>query len=472
MSAKPVSGESQAQGAAVAERLGLWDGVSIVVGIVIGSFIFFLGPFLVALNTTSWGMMLLAWVAGGFLCLCGALSYAELATAYPKSGGEYSYIRRAFGPEMSFLFVWARSTVIQTGSIAMLAYIFGKNMAQLAPIGRSGPMVYALLAIFALTAINVLGWKTGKWTQNILTSAKVLGLAAIIVVGLFVAPAAAPAGPVDTSGAAFGLAMVFVLMTFGGWNEAAYVAGEVRNPKRNMIWVLLVSLAVLTVLYLTVNLAYLRTLGFAGLRNGLDGTDPRCVAATTMSRGVGDWGGTAITILIAVSVLGAVNGCIFTGARAMNALGADYRAFGFLGRWHQRLGTPVNAVLVQSAIAMLLVLLPNLGKGFQKAFGDEAAAMVEYTAPVFWLFMMLVGLSVFILRTWEPQIERPFRVPFFPVTVVLFVLMCGYMVYSSLAYTKAGALVGVGVLLLGVPLYVISRHLTRRHARGPSHWTP
>jgi len=430
-------------------HLGVVDAICIVVGIVIGSFIFFLGPLLVAQNTASPGMMLVAWVAGGFLCLCGALCYAELSTTYPKSGGEYSYLARAYGPELGFLFVWARSAVIQTGSIAMLAYVFGKNMALLAPLGSRGPMVYALLCVVALTGTNILGWKTGKWTQNLLTAAKVLGVLAIIAVGLLVAPAAGGGGPAGPPQAGFGLAMVFVLLTFGGWNEAAYVAGEVRNPKRNMLWVLLGSIALLTVLYLAVNLAYVRALGFGGLRSRPD------AAAATMASGVGAAGGTVITILIAISALGAVNGCIFTGARGVQALGADYRAFGFLGRWHSRRGTPVHAVLAQSAIAVALVLLPNFGEGFQRAFGDGAQAMVEYTAPVFWLFMMLVGLSVFISRTWEPKIERPFRVPFFPVTVVLFVLMCGYMVYSSLAYTKAGALVGVGVLLAGVPLYLL-----------------
>ena len=436
--------------AAPERHLGVFDAICIVVGIVIGSFIFFLGPFLVALNTASWDMMLLAWVGGGFLCLCGALCYAELSTAYPKAGGEYSYLARAFGPELSFLFVWARSTVIQTGSIAMLAYVFGKNMAQLAPLGSRGPMVYALLAIVALTAVNILGWKADKWTQNILTAAKVLGVAAIIVVGLLVAPAAGPSEPAGPPDVGFGLAMVFVLITFGGWNEAAYVAGEVREPKRNMLRVLLGSIALLTALYLLVNLAYLRTLGFAGLRGG------PAVAAKTMAAGVGAWGGTAITVLIALSALGAVNGCIFTGSRGMYALGTDHKAFGFLGRWQPRLGAPVNALIAQAAIALALAVLPNLGPGFQKAFGDAAQAMVDYTAPVFWLFMMLVGLSVFILRTWQPAIERPFRVPFFPATVVLFVLMCGYMLYSGLAYTKAGALVGVGVLLAGVPVYLLA----------------
>jgi len=440
--------------AAPERHLGVFDAVCVVVGIVVGSFIFFLGPYLVAQNTTSPATMLLAWVFGGFLCLCGALSYAELATAYPRVGGEYSFLDRAFGPEVGFLFVWARSTVIQTGSIAMLAYVFGKNMAQVVPLGARGPMFYALGSVAALSALNILGWKTGKWTQNILTTAKVLGVAAIIVVGLFVAPAAGPAATAknpQASSGAFGLAMVFVLITFGGWNEAAYVAGEVRNPRRNMLRVLLVSIAVLTILYLAVNLAYLRALGFGGMRGGPG------VAAATMGRGLGRWGGAAITTLIAVSALGAESGCIFTGARAMYALGADYKPLSFLGRWSRRLGTPAVALVVQGVIAVVLVLLPNLGEGFRKAFGEEAQAMVEYTAPVFWFFMMLVGLGVFILRRWEPDHERPFRVPFYPATVVLFVLMCGYMAYSSLAYTKAGALVGVGVLLAGVPLHLLTR---------------
>jgi len=459
-----VSTPQSSTPAAPERHLGVFDAICIVVGIVIGSFIFFLGPFLVAQNTASPGMMLLAWVGGGFLCLCGALCYAELSTAYPKVGGEYSYISRAFGPEVSFLFVWARSTVIQTGSIAMLAYVFGKNMAQLVskgqevPEGSLLPMLFALAAIVALSAVNILGWKADKWTQNILTAAKVLGVVAIAVVGLLVAPAAESAGPAEPPTVGFGLAMVFVLITFGGWNEAAYVAGEVRDAKRNMIWVLLGSITLLTALYLLVNVAYLRALGFAGLRSG------PAVAAKTMSIGVGEWGGTAITVLIAISALGAVNGCIFTGARAMYALGTDYKAFGFLGRWSPRLGAPVNALLMQGALAVVLAVLPNLGKGFQKAFGDEAQAMAEYTTPVFWLFMMLVGLSVFILRTWEPKVERPFRVPLFPATVVVFVLLCGYMLYSGLNYTQAGALVGVGVLLAGVPLYFLTG---ARRKEGP-----
>jgi amino acid transporter len=447
------------------------DAICVVVGIVVGTFIFFGGPKLVALNTGSSNWMLLAWVFGGFFCLCGALTYAELATTYPKSGGEYSYISQAFGPEMGFLFVWARSTVIQTGFIAVLAYVFGDCLAGLLPIlGRSeeglkhASMIYALVAVVGLTVVNAAGWRTGKWTQNILTAVKVLGVLAIILVGLVIAKAAgAEANEPAVKGeeGAFGLAMVFVLITFGGWNEAAYVAGEVRNPRRNMIWVLLGSIVALTILYVAINFAYVRVLGFQGIRNS-----PYSVAPNTLEAVIGTAAGVVFSVFIALSALGGMNGCIFTGARAMHALGSEYPAFRPMGRWSQRFGTPFIAIIVQSAIAVILIVLPQLGPKFEKAFGAGFKAMAEYTAPTFWTFMLLTALSVFVLRTKEPGIERPFRVPFYPATALLFVLMCQYMMYSSLAYTQAGALVGVGVLLAGVPVYAVCALLAPKKEEG------
>ena len=442
--------------AAPERHLGVFDAIAIVVGIVIGSFIFFLGPFLVARNATSPTVMMLAWVMGGVLCLCGALSYAELTTTYPKVGGEYFYLTRAFGSAVGFLFVWARSTVIQTGSIALLAYVFGKNLTRLIygdiPQGSLSPMFFALVATAVLTAINVAGWRMGKWTQNTLTVSKVIGVLAIIVIGATLAPAAGPGdanAPMGTDIPWFGYAMVFVLLTFGGWSEAAYVAGEVRDAKRNMVKVMVGSILVITALYLVANLVYLRALGFHGLRSN------PAIAAQTVANGVGKWGGDAITILIALSALGAVNGCMFTGARAIYAMGTDFKAFRFLGCWNARLGTPARATILQSLIAMVLIVIPNLGKGFQKAFGPDVQSLVDYTAPVFWIFVLLTGVGVFVLRAKDRDIERPYRVPLYPIPVVLFILMCGFMVYSSVAYTKLFALVGVGVLALGVPLALV-----------------
>lgn len=453
--------EPAASGASAPVRhLSPIDAICVVVGIVVGAGIY-KTPWLVALNTSTGGMMLLAWAAGGLLCLCGALSYAELATAYPHVGGEYTYLSRAFGATVGFLFVWARAAVIQTGSIAALAYIYGDYAARLLPMGPAGPMLHALIAIVVLTACNALGLRTGKWTQNALTAAKVAGVAAIAFVGLIIArpagaePAPAAAEAAGPGLAGFSLAMVFVLYTFGGWNEAAYVAGEVRRRRRNMLWVLVGSIVLLTVLYLAVNLAYLRVLGMSGIRSS------RVVAADTMRIAVGEGGAAAVSVLVAASALGAVNGCIFTGARALCALADDYPTFGPLGRWHPRLHTPVVAIVVQSAIIVALIVLPRLGEQFRQALGGGFEAAVEYTAPVFWAFLLLTGVAVFVLRARDPAAERTFRVPLMPVTVGLFCLMCGYMLYSSVAYTKAGALVGVGVLLAGVPVYLLCRRRSR-----------
>jgi len=434
-------------------HLSCIDAVAVVMGIVIGSGIF-MSPALIAMNVASEGMMFAAWGLGGLLCLCGALCYAELAGMNPRAGGEYVYLTQSLGRPVGFFFAWARITVIQTGSIAATAYIFGSYATAILPLGPRSPLIYAVSATAVLTALNAAGLRTEKWTQNLLTAAKVVGVAAIAVVGFTVAQPEASPAPADTSGAgsgAFGLAMVFVLYAFGGWNEAAYVAGEVRDARRNMLRVLLISIIALTGLYLAVNFAYLRILGLAGMG------DAKAVAADAMTRVLGGAGGTAVSVLVAVSALGAIHGCIFTGARAVSALGDDFPVFRSLSRWNGRFKTPLNAIVLQGAVALVLIVLPGLGKGFEKVLGSGFKAAVEYTAPVFWLFFLLTGVSVFVFRMKAPNCERPFRVPLYPLTVAVFVVMCGYMLYSSIAYTKMGALAGVAVLAAGLPVYLIFR---------------
>ncbi len=433
-------------------HLSWFDAVAVVVGIVIGSGVF-ITPSLVAGATGTPGLMLLAWLAGGFLCLCGALTYAELATAYPHSGGEYVYLTRAFGRPVGFFFAWSRTLVIQTGSIAALAYIFGRYMQELGPLGARGELVYALAAAVALTAAHAAGVHTGKWTQNVLTVAKVLGVLAVVAVGLCGRPAASanvwPPGPPQ-----FGFAMIMVLYTFGGWSEAAYVAGEVRR-RGDMRKTLFLSVAAVTALYLLINLAYLRVLGIAGV------AESGAVAADTLAAVAGPAGSRAISVLVALAALGAIHGCIFTGARSAWALGSDFHPFRMLARWHGARNTPLNAILVQGAIVVILIVLPALGPRLERALGSGFQSAVEYTAPVFWTFLLLTGLTVFVLRRKEPGVERPFRIPLYPLPAILFVLMCGYMLYSSIAYTKAGALVGLGVLAAGVPVFLLFRGATR-----------
>ena len=424
--------------------LSVVDAVALIAGVVVGAGIF-KTPAIVAIHAGGTDLFLLAWLIGGVISLIGALCYAELATAYPNTGGDYHYLRRAFGHDMAFLFAWARMMVLQTGSIAMLGFVFGDYALQLLPIGQGGAALYAALAITFVTMLNLLGVEQGKSAQKVLTAAKILGVLSIVVAGLIVAPPPAPdLAANEPPRVAFGLAMIFVLLTYGGWNEAAYMSGEVRDARRNMVWSLLWGILLITTIFILANLAYLKGLGLTAM----SGSD--VVAADVMRRVAGQGGATFVSSLIAIAALGSMNATTFTGARSMYALGQDYRPLSFLGRWQGGRNTPANALLVQGSLALLLVLLGAWAR-------DGFVTMVEYTAPVFWFFFLLVGLSVFVLRTQEPERLRPFRVPLYPVTPLIFCVTCVYMLHSSLAYTGPGAVVGVGVLLAGVPLLFVAR---------------
>lgn len=431
--------------AAPQPALAFVDAVAIIVGIVIGAGIFET-PALVAANAGSEVVVMLVWLLGGAMSLIGALCYAELATAYPHAGGNYYYLRRAFGNSIAFLFAWARMIVIQTGSIALLAFVFGDYASQLLGLGRYSASLYAAIAVVLLTVLNILGIQQGKWTQNWLTAAKVLGLLLLVIVGLVWASPPAVVEPAEpTSTNTLGMAMIFVLLSYGGWNEAAYISAELRNLKRNMGRSLLWSIGIITAIYLAINLAYLQGLGLTNMAGS------QAVAAELMRRAWGTPGAWFISLLIAVSTFGAINATIITGARTNYALGKDFRLFGFLGHWHQRANTPIRALIVQGAIALMLVVMGTLTRrGFE--------TMVDYTAPVFWFFFLLTGISLFILRSREPNRPRPFQVPFYPLTPILFCLICGYLLYSSLAYTGIGAFFGVVAVVAGIPLLLLSNY--------------
>ena len=416
--------------------LSVRDVVAIVVGIVVGVGIF-RTPSVVAANAGGPGLLILIWIIGGVISLNGALCYAELATTYPHPGGDYHYITRAFGKKAAFLFAWARMTVIQTGSIAMLAFIFGDYLTGLLPITSSASPFFAAIAILSLTAINLIGMREGKTTQTVLTVAKVLGLLAVIIPGiLYTQPIGiAPSG--SPSGNMLGLAMIFVLLTYGGWNEAAYVSADLKHVRRGMVPALLWSLAIITAVYVLANLAFLRVLGLAGM------SASEHVAADLAGRLFGQSGARLLSLLICVSALGSINGSIVTGARTNLALGMDQPMFRALARWRETTATAPIALLVQCAISLLLILL---GACTRQGF----VAMVEYTAPVFWGFFFLGALSLIVLRVREPGVERPFPVPLYPFTPILFCATCLYMFRASLAYTGKGALVGLAVLFCGL----------------------
>uniref|UniRef100_A0A0C1MY23 Amino acid permease n=4 Tax=Nostocales TaxID=1161 RepID=A0A0C1MY23_9CYAN len=420
------------------------DAIALIVGMVVGAGIF-QTPALVAGNTANTGVALFVWLLGGAMSFIGALCYAELTTAYPHVGGTYHYLLRAFGKIPAFLFAWARMTVIQTGSIVLMAFVFGDYASQLLRLGEYSSAIYAAGVVLCLTGLNVLGVQQGKRAQNWLTIAKVLGLLLVVIFGTaFAQPVEVSnptAAPPQTQ---LGLAMVFVLLTYGGWNEAAYISAEVRQGKRNMVRVLLGSIALITAIYVLINFAYLHGLGLTGLAGS------EAPAADLMRRAVGENGARFVSVIVAVSALGAANATIFTGARTNYALGQDFSIFGFMGRWQERGSTPINALLVQGAISVGLVIL---GAVTRKGF----ATMVDYTAPVFWFFFLLSGIALLVLRSREPNVPRPFRVPAYPLIPLLFCIICGYLLYSSVTYAGIGGSIGVVVLLTGIPLLFFNR---------------
>jgi amino acid transporter len=430
------------KGAGPKQTISVTDMIALIVGVVIGIGIF-KTPSMIAANTGREDVFFLAWLAGGIISVIGALCYSELATAYPHTGGDYHYLTRAFGRKVGFLFVWSRMTVIQPGSIAMLAFVFGDYLSTISPLSDSTHSLYAALSVVILTVLNLMGVQKGKWTQNLLTAIKVIGLFAVVLVGMMAPPSSSPMVPAHPHlGTSFGLAMVFVLLTFGGWNEAAYISAELYEVRRNMVRALLWGVGIITVIYLLMNLAYLRGLGLEDI------SQSEVVAADLMRRILGESGAQFISLLIIVSALGAINACIFTGARTNYALGQDFSMFGFLGKWQERSNTPTNALLFLGTVSLMWVLL---GAFARKGF----VAVVQYTAPVFWCFFLLVGLSLFVLRIKDPEASRPFRVPLYPFTPLLFCMTCIYMLQSSVVYVGGGAFVGLAVLGAGALLLLL-----------------
>ncbi|ASR43914.1 amino acid permease [Xanthomonas citri pv. mangiferaeindicae] len=411
------------------------DAFAITIGIVVGAGIF-RTPSLVAGASSSEVMLLLAWVAGGALSIVGALCYAELATTYPQAGGDYAYLRRAFGPRMAFLFAWARMAVIQTGSIALLCFIVGDYLAQLFDLGAGASALVAAAAVIALSAINWVGTRQSAAVQTWLTIIEIAGVLVIVVAGLAFAPTGIAPVPGSGGDSAIGLVLVFVLLTYGGWNEAVYITAEVRDARRWMPRVLVLSLIAIAALYVLVNLAYLRVLGLGGM------AEHNAVAAEVMGRVFGPSGAALMSAIVVAAALTSANATLITGARSVYAVGRDFPALGVIGRWDARSGAPRAAILVQGVLALALVVLGAFARdGFEVA--------VEYTAPVFWLFFLLVGIALFVLRRRDPDRPRPFRVPLYPALPLLFCATSAYLLYASLAYTGRGALVGVVVLAIG-----------------------
>ena len=437
-------------GASPQRLLSPTGAVAIIVGIVIGAGIF-KTPSLVAEITGDVGWALALWVGGAIISLAGALCYAELATLYPHAGGDYHFLTRAYGKNVSFLYGWAKAMVINTGSIALLAFVFGDYMTKVVPLGPHSVIYWAVAIVIVLTVINLVGIETSANIQTVLTVIEISGLIAIIIAGfgIFTSPLPPVINPPLFSSTPqlgmLGLAMVFVLLTFGGWNESAYISAELKGSLHTIVRVIVCSLLIISIIYILVNMALINGLGLKQLANS------KAASADLLGLAFGPIGEKLLGLFVGIAALTSINATMIVGARTNFAMGEDWHGLRKMAHWESSRGTPRFAYLVQGAISLALL-------GFGALQSDGFEAMVEFTAPVFWSFLFLVGISLFILRA-KDQKARIFSVPLYPITPLIFCIASAYLAYSSFSYahSKGAVLISLYVMLVGLVALLILR---------------
>lgn len=428
----------------LAKDLSFRDGMAIVVGTVIGSGIY-LVPGSVARQIPSVNLVLLVWLAGGLLTLFGALSLAELGAMYPGAGGLYIYLRAAYGRPIAFLYGWGLLTLIHSGSIATLAVAFGLYLSQLMPLSAASQKGASIAVIVLLTMVNILGLRTGKLVQNLITFCKVGGIALLVVLLLSArsthtgSGALLEAKPGPPRLLAIGAALVAVLWAYEGWHVVSFTAAEFRNPARDLPKSLMWGALALAAIYLTANIAYYHVLTSAQLQSS------DRAAATAVSAAYGGPASALVTALIIASILGAVNGMVLTGPRVYFAMAQDgmfFRAFGKLNAAR----APTLAIILQGIWSACLAIAGT----FQELF-----TFVVFTA---WIFYGLSVLAVIVLRRRQPNLDRPYRVPFYPAIPILFVLAALFITVITIVNGPLHALYGVSLILIGLPIYWLSFH--------------
>jgi APA family basic amino acid/polyamine antiporter len=425
--------------------LGIPSAALLVVGGIIGSGIFFT-PAEVARALPDGGWIFGVWALGGLLALAGALTYAELGAMLPHAGGPYVYIRQAFGSLPAFLYGWMVLLMIASGAIAAVALGFAGYVARfvdVTPLG--GPMGVAAATIVVLCTTNYVGIRPGIALQNVLTAAKIVALAALILGGLVLwtqlggpIPAVdAPAPPARPSG--FAAAFVAVLFTIGGWQQMNMVAGEIRDPQRTIPRALFLGILIVVAIYLGANAVYLRALG----RDGLAAST--AVAADAMARMMGPAGATFITVAAMLSILGFVNVAILTNSRLPYALAKDGVFLEAAGRVHPRFGTPHVAIALLGVWSLILLV----------GSGGRIGALLSGVVFADWIFFGLGAASVFVLRRRMPTAERPYRVWGYPILPALFVAAACVGVASSFLASLRTSLLGSAILLVGIAVFAI-----------------
>jgi amino acid transporter len=448
-------------------ELGPWAAASIVVGTVIGSGIF-LVPRTMVQRVGTPGMVFFVWIFGGLLSLAGALSYSELSAALPEAGGEYTYLREAYGPMWGFLYSWTQMWVAKSGSIATLATGFVQYLATFFPTlsiafytwhlkwgAKDYPIdfrygqLFAMVLILALGGLNYFGVKLGGRVQVAVTFLKVALIAFVIIAGLGFGgahtPDTSPAVPLTSAG--FFAALVGALWAYDGWNNVSMVASEVRDPQRNLPRALIWGTAAVMAIYLFANAAYFHVLNAHEV-----GNSPR-VASEMMSRILGSPGAAAVAVAAMISMFAALNGSILSGSRVPYAAARDGYFFRVAAQVHPQYHTPAHSIVILSVWSALLVLSGQY---------DELYTYVIFAS---WILYGMTTAAVIVLRKKRPDLPRPYRTLGYPWVPIVFVLVAAVLVLSTLRDSPSASLKGIGLILLGLPFYFYWKKRIQKRAR-------
>jgi basic amino acid/polyamine antiporter, APA family len=419
-------------------KLGLLDSTLIVVGVVIGSGIFLL-PSLIARNVASGLVIMAIWVVTGLVSLLGAFAYAELGAMMPATGGQYVFLREAYGPACAFLSAWVFVLAAVPGAIAFLSRGFSIYLAQFVSLSPAQANLVSCALILVLSAVNYIGVREGAWTQRVFGTLKIAGLLLLICAAIFAPPAAsAPAAlPRELHYAGIGIAVSACLMAYNGWSFVSFVAGEVTRPERNIPRSLVVGMFIVMALYLGANLAYMHVLTVPEIA----ATDR--VGAAVMQRIVGDAGARLLSLLVLCSITGAINGNIMTGARIPFAQARDGVFFARFGRIHPRFKTPSFAIAVQGAWSLVLLL------------SGSFEALSSYTILSAWLFYGLTVGAVAVMRRKRPDAPRPYRMWGYPATLWIFLATSAWFIADSAIGQPGPSLAALAITGAGLPFYFI-----------------
>jgi APA family basic amino acid/polyamine antiporter len=471
-----TSGGDGKTGGELVRQLGTFDSIMMMVGIVIGSGIF-LTTGIMAQSIPSAVLLLLAWLVGGLLTLAGALTFAELGAAMPQAGGQYVYLREAYGHLTGFLFGWILFLVSMGGSIAALGVGFAEYAGYFFPAMSTQRFIFsaelnlfgadrtyalsvgqlvAVGVIIFLSAFNYVGVAFGKLIQNVFTVVKIGAILAFVILGLTFGTMTPIDFTVNPTGlntgqllVGFGVAIIAVSWAFDGWHNITYIAGEIENPRRNLPVALVTGTLMITALYMLVNIVYLLALPVGEMAGVVR------IAETAATALHGDIGAGLISAAVIISIFGALNGAIFAGPRVYYAMARDGVFFRKVGEVHPRFGTPAFAILAQAVWAGLLALTGSY---------EQLFTYVVFVSFIFWI---AAAAAVFVLRRRQPDLPRPYKTWGYPVVPLVFVVAMGAILVNTLFARPVESLAGLGITLVGIPVYYHWRRRSQRVEEQP-----